>query len=417
MTANLKNYKILTLTHRQAKLHHIGKFVLDNVDTDEQLKAQLMGLKEGFELKEIAYLSTCNRVMYFFVAERSLSDNFVKAFFSKVRPDLAEEELTFAVQEAQRFEGSSAINHMYEVASSIDSLVVGEREIMRQLREAFDKCQALGLTGKYTQLLMRHTVEVGREVYTDTKIAEKPVSVVSLTVQHLLQRKVSRDARVLMVGAGQTNTLVGKLMLKHGFHNFAIFNRSIGNAQKLCRMLHGHTSGTLEDLAQYKGGFDVLVVCTSATQAVVEMDLYNALLGADLDNKFVIDLSIPNNVGRDVANLKGVHYTEVEDLRLLAQENMAFRMKEVDNAKAIIDARVDEFGKLLKARQVTSLLSGLPTQVKEVKERALNEIFRDEIQSLDPEAQELLLRVMDYMEKGCISAPMKAAREAAMGVA
>lgn len=405
------SYKILTLTHQQANLQQIGRFVINDADTDDALQARLNDFRQHFGWQEVLYLSTCNRILFLFYTEKSFTRRDIPEFFGRFRPDLTSDELAFAEREARLYEGQEAMQHLFEVGASMNSLVVGEREILRQLREAFDKCQTLGTTGDNLRIAMRFAVEASKAVYSRTRIGEKPVSVVSLAVHRLLELKPSRNSRILLVGAGQTNVLVSKLLHQKEFKNFTVFNRSLERAQSLAKTLHGEAY-TLEDLPNYKGGFDIMIVCTGATQAVVSQDLYRRLLNGETGRKIVIDLSIPNNVSGEVMLHHDVHYTEVEDLRQLAQVNLDFRQHEVIHAQEVVSEYLREFDEHFRTRQISLALSEVPNRVRAVKERAMGEIFRKELDTLDPETLDLVSRMMTYMERGCINEPMKLAKAA-----
>ena len=151
----------------------------------------------------------------------------------------------------------------------MNSLVIGEREILRQLREAYDQSVAWKLTGDDIRLAMRAAVETAKAVYSNTRIGEKPVSVVSLAIQKLLAAKTPKEARILLIGAGQTNKLVTKFLHKHSFSNVVVFNRTLEKAEGLANMVDGKAY-TLDHLQEYQGGFDCMIVCTGATKALVD---------------------------------------------------------------------------------------------------------------------------------------------------
>ena len=133
---------------------------------------------------------------------------------------------------------------IYLVASSVDSLIIGEREILRQLRTAYDACRRAKLTGDSIRLAIKISVETAKRVYSNTKIGEKPVSVVSMAMRELENKQIDKNARILLIGAGQTNTLVAKFLKKFGYSNYTIFNRSLENGQKLAKLLIGNHAYT-----------------------------------------------------------------------------------------------------------------------------------------------------------------------------
>ena len=256
---------------------------------------------------------------------------------------------------------------------------------------------------------MRCTVESAKEVYAQTRIGEKPISIVSLAIQKLLATNISRAARIVVVGAGQTNTLVAKFLKKHGFSNVTVFNRTVQRAQKLANIVSG-TAFSLDELATYDQGFDALVVCTGATSTIIEPALYQQLLQGETDTKIVVDLSIPNNVSKAVVDNFEVDYIEIEDLRLLSDSNRAFRIKEIDKVKTLLNRRLEDFAIIFQQRKIERAMRHVPSEIKAMKEKAMNEIFKKQLADLDENALQLVKEMMDYMEKRCIGIPMKAAK-------
>jgi glutamyl-tRNA reductase len=403
----LDGYKILTVTHRKTPLQSIGRFVITNKD-EAELRERLEHLKQSFGLDELFYTATCNRVVYCFYTKAPLNSSFTEAFFQAVNPELSAQAIR---QHVLSIEGKDAAGHLFKMAASIDSLVVGEREILRQLREAYARCQSWGLTGDHIRILMDEAVVAAKEVYSTTRLGEKSVSVVSLAIKELLKTNLPKSARILMVGAGQTNMLVAKFLNKYGYHRVSVFNRTLENSQHLAAMLDGKAY-TLSQLESFTEGFDCLIVCTGATRAIVNKELYAHILGNDNGRKVVIDLSVPNNVAKEVAEQFDVHYIEVECLRALAKENLSFREHEVKHVTALLEQRLAGFEMTARQRQVERALHKIPGEVKAVRQRAMNEVFNKEIETLDESTLSLLDRMMTYMEKKCTGIPMKVAKEA-----
>ncbi|MBL4650168.1 MAG: glutamyl-tRNA reductase [Aureispira sp.] len=410
----LSSYKVLTITHKSTTLKNIGNFVLPDLDSDSALQEKLQTIQEALGMDELLYLATCNRVLFFFSSKEPLTDCFLEKFESVVYPNL---NTTIKLKNsASVYDGNAAITHLLEVASSVDSLVIGEREILRQLREAYYRCNEVGATGDSIRMAVQLAVESAKKVYSTTRIGQKAVSVVSLAVRQLLAKNPPRDARILIVGAGQTNTLVGKFLLKYGFQNCTVFNRSEPNAIALATMLGKGAAYTLDKLPTYDKGFDILIACTGATEAIITPELYQKIVQGETDEKILIDLSIPNNIDSRIAETYNTTYIEIDGLKELVSENLAFREKEVINVQAIITERVAGFIKIYKGRQIELALKEVPTQIKAIRQHALTSVFKNEVSSLDDEVQELIDRMMMYMEKRCIAIPIQAAKEHLAGV-
>lgn len=405
----LGSYKILTVTHRRTSLKNIGQFVMPHLDKAD-LQQRLEEFKAIMGLEELFYLSTCNRIIYFFVTNQPLDVAFQCRFFQYVNPNLTTSLLE---QSLQAYEGEAALEHLYAVASSIDSLVVGEREILRQLREAYDECQAWGLTGDDIRLAIQYAVTAAKDVYSSTRIGEKPVSVVSLAIQKLLRANLHKHDRILLIGAGQTNALVAKFLVKHHFNNITVFNRSFDKAQQLANFVDGRAF-PMEDLYSYTDGFDCIIVCTGSIQPIIDKSLYEQLVAGETSHKLIIDLAIPHNVAKDARQVPGLQYIEIEDLKLLAKENLAFREKEVQEVNTLLGKHLKEFPLHYKQRQLEKALHRVPSEIKAIKDHTLNTVFRKEVETLDDDTRQLVEKMLSYMEKKCIGIPMKAAREAAI---
>ncbi len=408
MNSGLDTYQLLTITHKTANLKKIGDYVV-SVNDEKNLDTQLDQLKQTFGLEELLYISTCNRVIYLFTGEVQVSSDFIEQFFTYINPKLNEEKERIH-NEVSYYFGEYAVNHFYSVAASVDSLVIGERQILGQIRESYEMCSKMKLTGDSIRLLMRFAVTVAKRVYAQTRIGEKPISVVSLAIKKLLNLQVPKTAKILLVGAGQTNTLAAKFLKKYHYENVVVFNRSLDKAEKLSSKFDNRFH-SLEALKDYKAGFDVMIVCTGATEPIITSDIYSSIVGADTDRKTVIDLSIPNNVARDVTKKFTMSYVEIDTLRALAQENMAFREREVTKAKEIIIEEVNDFEAQFKQRQIEKAMSQIPVKIKEVKSRAINQVFHKELETLDDATKELMERMLNYMEKKCISIPMTIAKD------
>ncbi len=405
----LDNYKILTITHHNLNVDEIGNFVVHH-EGKEDLKAKLYFLKEQTRLEELIYLSTCNRVSFICYSNEEFDIDYVKNFFKVVNPELEEDKLKKISKFVDVYNGSKAVSHIYEVASSMDSLVVGEREIFRQFREAYQQSLDFGLVGDNLRMLENSTVKAAKEVYDKTRIGEKPLSIVSLAVKSLLDTGIAKNARLLIVGAGETNTLFAKFLKKYDFNNVSIFNRSLDNAAQLVELLDGKAYH-LSELNSYDQGFDAMIVCTGATASIIDSTIYKNLLQKENDSKIIIDLSVPNNVDASVVEGFDMTYIDIEQLRHLSTENLEFRKTEVQVARGLLKNQLLNFNSQFQQRQLEKALNVVPKEIKEIKERAIEKVYKKQIEALDENAQSLITEMMNYMEKKCIGVPMRVAKK------
>lgn len=400
----LQHFHILTLTHRFASLKDIGQLVTA-FDHQEKTAEQFHQLKQRLGMEELFYVGTCNRVMLFFTHRGKVNEQF--------KASLLADENTLATRLAmQHYQGDEAFEHLFAVASSIDSLVVGERQILGQLRDAYERCREWGLCQDDLRMVFDRMVVASKDVYASTRIGEKSVSIVSLAVKKMLEHSPQQSARILVIGAGKTNTLVGKFLKKYDYQHVTVFNRSEERANQLAATFEQGRGMSLQALETYQEGFDVLFVCTGAVEPVITSKNIDGLLaGEPSEDKIIIDLSVPNNVAEDVANELNFGYIGVEHLKQLADENVLFRTKEIEKAQLILKGHIEEMTMSYRQRLLERALQHVPTQIKEVKQRAVEEVFAKELEQLDPSARELMEKMLNYMEKKCIGIPMKTARE------
>ena len=404
----LSNFKLITVTHHKLNVNELEKFVI-KYENEDEFAEKLKNLKSELNVEELFYLATCNRVQILIFDQQDVDYSFCKQLFSTINNNLANGDFEQAEKFIDIHNGLDAIDHLFSVCSSIDSLVVGEREILRQYRQAYAKCLEIGTTGDNVRLIDKFTVQAAKDVYANTKIGEKPISVVSLAIQKLLCADLNKDARIILIGAGETNKLVGKFLKKHEFKNITIFNRSLDNAKKLSDFLNARAYH-LSELEDYREGFDCIISCTGSPDIILSESNYPILLNGETDEKLVVDLAVPNNIDKTITKNHSVNLIDIEQLRVLANENLAYRKEEVVVAKEILKTHVHNFDKIYQQRQIEKALTHLPDKIKEVKQRALEKVYKKEIEELDPEAQKLINEMMDYMEKKCVGIPMKVAK-------
>lgn len=406
MRYKLDTFKVIAFTHKNLPLDLIGKLHLSH---DEQ-KVVLSDLKSKFFLEEFLFLTTCNRIELFVKSNEILERASIKEICLFLNPKLSQIEAERLSEAAEIYEGENAVAHLHRVSSSLDSLVVGEREIITQVRKAYDFCNELGLTGDFIRLLVKQTIETAKEIYTNTDIAKNPVSVASLAYRQLRQLGIKNEARIVFVGSGETNTILASYFKKHKFANFTVFNRTLANAEKLASQLNGKAY-ELSALENFSEGFDVLVVCTSSSNALITEKVFNGLKRDGLSKKVIIDLGVPANVEKSVALNAQVNYIDINSLKIQAEENLQLRKNEITKCEFIIARRADEFNTLYAERRIELAFGAVPKQVKAIKDLALNEVFVKEINLLDLQSKEVLEKVMTYMEKKYNAVAIKTAKE------
>lgn len=398
--------KIIAFTHKQIDLKALGKLVICEHTLDDRLR----NIQSELNIREIFYVGTCNRVEFVFTSTAELDKNFISRFLHVLDMGLPEEYMEQFIENVSVYEKTQAFNHLLRTSCSLESLVVGEKEILAQVRKAYEACRVAGFTGDYMRMIMNRVVKTAKEVYTHTNISKNPVSIVSLAYRKLRELNMCGNSRLLIIGAGETNKSIAQYLKKHKYSNFSIFNRTIEKAEDLAKDLNG-TAYPLSALEDYNEGFDVIITCTGATEPIITEEIYTKLLNGDTSKKVIVDLAIPNDTAPAVVKNFPLHYIEVESLKEVARKNIQERYDELINAEHIIDDNIKEFESVLRQRKIEIAMSDVPQKIKDIKHKAINAVFADEINTLDDNSRAVLERVMDYMEKKCITIPMVMAKE------
>lgn len=401
----MNNINVLAFTHKNLEVNVIGLLHIG----DEQLSERLHGLKKEMNIDEIMFLSTCNRVEFLFVTNDFVNQNFTRRFLQTLYGQFDEDLINHFVDFSEHFEGTEAVSHILRVATSIDSMVVGEREIITQVRSAFESNRTMGLTGDAIRILMRHTIETAKKVYTHTAIATNPVSIVSLAYNKLRDASCALDSRIIIIGAGSTNVTFSKFLLKYGFTNIVVFNRTIENAKKLAKEING-TAYPLNELENYKFGFDIIITCTGSEEPVITPSTYKNLLQGESSKKVIVDLAIPCDTDPTIVAQENVKYICVSDLKEISEINLQRRIQEVKHVQDMLEDALTEFNKIYRMRQVELAMRNVPEKVKEIRATA-QAVFAKDLEELDPKALEVLNKMISFMEKKYLSVPMKMAKE------
>ena len=402
----MRDLKVIAFTHKHIDLKELGKFVICN----ETLEDRLHAVRNKFDITEIFYVGTCNRVEFVFTAAVELTPDFIQDFIRALNFCVPEEKLGDFSKQVSVYESEEALNHLLRISCSLESLVVGEKEILAQIRKAYKTCKDSGFTGDYLRLIMARVVKTAKEVYTYTNISRKPISVVSLAYRKLRELNMCSNARILIIGAGETNQHIAKYLKKHKFSNFTIFNRTRAKAESLAKELQGEAYD-LKDLGMYSKGFDVIITCTSCTEPIITEEIYRSLLNGETDKKVIVDLAVPNDTAREVVENFPIHFIEVHSLQEIANSNLQERYDELINAERIIEKNIQEFGPILRQRRVEIAMREVPVKIKEIKSLAINSIFAQDLEGLDQNSREVLDKIINYMEKKYISVPMIMAKD------
>ena len=403
----MNTVQIIAFTHRQFNFHEIGLFHLD----DKQRIDVLTNLKTNLDIDELMYLSTCNRVEFIISHEKKITKNFVEELIKHLLADQLLTNLKDIVDRAEIINNKAAVHHIFSVASSIDSLVVGEREIITQVRKAFEECRENNLCGDVIRVLVQSTISTAKKVYTESNIGTRPVSIVSLAFLELKKYISKKSKKILVIGAGKTVTSMLKFVSKNQQHQYTIYNRSTEKACKLVEDLNIDADiYPLTELANHNSKFDFIISCTSSKEIVLSLEKFQKI-NPDNTKSVIVDLAVPNDCDIKISEKNKIKLINVDQLKVRAEENLQARGDEIKRCLDIIDRQILKYYIAEKERNLVRALSSVPKSIKGIRQKAFREVFAKELETLDPGAIEVVNSLVDYIEKKYISVPMKMAKE------
>jgi glutamyl-tRNA reductase len=321
---------------------------------------------------EAVVLSTCNRTELYMYARDSLAAGQAALDLLAGRAGVSPAELA---PSTYSHSGEAAITHLFRVVASLDSMVLGEYQIVAQIREAYDAAREGGCTSVVFNRLFRHALEVGKRVRTETAIGEKPVSVSSAAVE-LAEQVFGRldDTTALIIGAGETGELTATHLRARGVHDILVTNRTFAAARDMERRVGGRAV-PFEDLEGHLAAADIVISSTSAPHFVVTRErVQRAARRRRGRPLFFIDIAVPRDLDPAIADLDGAFLYDIDDLEHVVARNRAEREKEAVKAEAIVTDELTQVDAWLRTLEVVPTIATLREAVEQIRESELRRL-------------------------------------------
>ncbi|MCL9769543.1 glutamyl-tRNA reductase [Flavobacterium sp. HXWNR69] len=361
------------LSYKKADAEMRGKFSLD-----DQAKASLLHQAKAEGIDSLVVTSTCNRTEIY---------GFAQHPFQLIK--LLCENSQGTVEDFQKvafvYKNSEAINHMFRVGTGLDSQILGDFEIISQLKNAFVKSKELNLVNAFLERLVNAVIQASKKIKNETEISSGATSVSFASVQYIFKNVEDIAAKnILLFGTGKIGRNTCENLVKHTKHEqITLINRTKEKAEKLAKKLDVIVKD-YADLQLELQKADVLVVATGAQNPTVDKTILN--LKKPL---LILDLSIPKNVNENVKEIEGVTLVHMDELSQITDETLENRKKHIPAAEAIIEEIKDEFMAWTKQRKFAPTIHALKAKLNTIKEGELN-FQRKKLANFDEEQAELI---------------------------
>ncbi|HXX45282.1 MAG TPA: glutamyl-tRNA reductase [Candidatus Acidoferrales bacterium] len=390
---------LIGCNHRTAPLELRERVAFSN----EQALDAAAELKRRGIVEEAVVVSTCNRSELYGVpgdANDSVTDameDFLTAFHRIPRTEL--EGRTY------RWMGTDAIRHLFRVASGLDSMLLGEAEILGQIRTAYGRALEHGATGPILNRAFQGALEVGKRVRAETEVGARPMSV-SLAGVKLAERVFGslKGRSALILGAGEVAEQVVEHLRNRGIESLRVVNRSFERAKNLAERMGGEAI-TWDSLEKALATPDIIVTSVGEVGEVLTREkLVRAIEARDGRPIFVVDLGVPRNVAPDAAGLYNLYLYNIDDLGEIVEQNRRARESEIPRAEAIISEHVAKFEAWRTALESSSVVDDLRGRFRKERELLLREHL-DAAQGVSPEERQRILNITEELIERVLSEP------------
>ncbi len=408
------NYLVLGLNHRTASVSIREQLALGEARLGEAL-ASVVGNED---LREAVILSTCNRVEIY-ASARHPARALPAAWGILERVcDLGERSFDRFRPHLYELRDEAAVKHLFRVASSLDSMVVGEPQILGQLKTAYAAASEAGAVGQYLGRGMTRAFSAAKRVRTETKIAESGVSV-SYVAAQLAQKIFGSLAgkSVLLVGAGEMAELAARHLSAQGATRTTIANRSLDRAQALAATLGG-TARPLEALPELLIEADIVITSTGAREPILHRKSLAGIMRARKYRPlFLIDIAVPRDVEPSAGELDNVYLYDVDDLEQVVAANLATRQKEAQVAEAIVQEEVASFMRWVDQSNVTPTITAMRQKAVEIKDAELERTL-GKLEHLSERDRQLIAQMAHSLTNKLLHSPtVMLKRKASEGIA
>jgi glutamyl-tRNA reductase len=393
-------FNILGINHKTAPVALREKVAF----SEERLPAALRTLRQESGISEVVIVSTCNRTEVYWAGSASGAE--LSQWLERHHGDDLDLAPSLYVHQEQR-----AVEHAFSVASGLDSMVLGEAQILGQLKDAYRAAQEAGSTGPTLNKLFQAAFSAAKRVRSETGIGENAVSIASAIVS--LARRVYSDLSAhtaLMVGAGEMNALAARHFMSAGVKRMVIANRTLARAENLAAELKAHAAG-LQDLEHELAQADIVISCTaSLVPLITKSAVESAIRTRRRRPIFMVDLAVPRDIEPAVADLEDVYLFSIDDLQQLIDENRQQREAAAGGARLLIDEEVARFLSESRAHDAGPAIRALRQQADAIRQQTVEQARR--LLAAGKPTEEVIDYLANTLTNRLLHTPTQALRQA-----
>ncbi len=360
-------------------------------------------------IDEIVLLSTCNRTEVYTATQQRLPERKVLklwlSFFGLPEDELEGRFYTYQDKEAAR--------HLFRVACGLDSMMLGETQILGQVKDSYEQAQRAGTVGTFLGELFRRSIKIGKRARSETAISKGAMSVGGAAVElakHIFANL--QTCTVLLIGAGKMGADTAKSLVQAGAKQLLVCNRTLSRAQELASKLNGQVV-PFEELQENLSRADIVIASTGAQQYILTKQMVSEVVKQRRYRPlFLIDISVPRNIDPKAGDLDNVFLFDIDDLEQVVREFLEERRKEVPKVETLIEHELQNFTVWLGERKAKPIIVQLLQEAQRQTEQALNELF-DELPDLSEAQRRTIAAKMKALTMRLLSQPLNQIKQMA----
>ncbi len=385
---------LIGMNHKSAPVEVREQFYLDEQSIED---FQNEALKKGID--EIVYLSTCNRVEIYFAARHV--HNAVQIILDLIERYSGIQKENFTDCLYKKY-SRDAVSHLLYVASSLDSMVVGENEILMQIKQAYRDSVLKKHSGILLNRMFHQAFNTAKKVKTGTGISQNPLSIAYIATEQAraIFNNDFSTVRALLIGAGEMGELIVKYFTKNNISDITIANRSLQNAERIVEDVNKEAHVIpIEDLETVIPTVDIIITSVSSTDYILTAPMIRGVAEERGERPlFIIDIGVPRNVDPDVAAMANVHLYNIDDLKQISEENLKNRLKEVEVAKQIVNDDATQLFEWYEGLDLVPMIQKIRETFDSIREQEFEKYSRRKLKHLSDEdmllVEELTKQIM-----------------------
>jgi glutamyl-tRNA reductase len=382
----------ISINHRTSSVELRESLNLNRVE----IISLINELKQNI-LKEGLIISTCNRTEVLGIArnEKVTFDDLIASLMNLKKVE------KISADNFEKFKSLQVVKHLFNLVTGIDSMMIGDNQIFKQVKDSFQISDEQNFIGFYFKKIMDFSLHIGKRAITETAISEGAVTVSFAAVQ-LIEKIFSNLSKktVLIIGTGETGEIAAKHLRERGVSRLALTNRTFEKAEKLAKELNTAVF-PFDSFKEHLHKFDIIVSATGSQDFILsKSDIEKAMVKRNFDSMVIVDIAVPRDVDPDCRKIENVFYNDIDSLNIIVEQNLNKRRNEIPKVEKLIGEEINKLNDWLASLQVTPIIKALRDKFDSIRfeevENNINRFSADDKEKLEIVTKKIINKILHH---------------------